>query len=158
MTFCAEEVNEFDVIICCFYFFYFFIVNQSRSDYPRSFSLFASISSCLVSLARLSLFPLFSHIFVLPIQFTTMNAGELLANSLSPGIVVLLSLSAPRRASDPRLNSQIRLRVKMPPKNSSRHPRRITCVASNPLSYHTFLTYLAMIFVRVAWVHAHARL
>lgn len=93
--------------------------------------------SCKISPFTPAPIPL-SHISALTIQFTTMNAGELLANSLSSGKVLCflvrpvaesrhsasflsltLSFRIPHNSNShpPLFYSQIRLRVKMPLKN-----------------------------------------
>lgn len=97
-----------------------------------SLSLF--IPSPLVRSLLSPLLPFPSHFSVLTIQFMTMNAGELLANSLSAGKPLCFQVLWPSRVSASRIPSspfdspipililplflpQIRLRVKMPHKN-----------------------------------------
>jgi hypothetical protein len=134
------------------------------------------------------LFPFLSHLSALTIQFMTMNAGELLANSLSSGNVLCrpLSVLRPSRPSAspspshspsefptipililPLFHSQIRLRVKMPLKNWSRHPGRTMCVERFYSSFrrtHPHPVSISPPFVdscppaHTARIHAHARL
>jgi hypothetical protein len=67
------------------------------------------------------LFPFLSHLSALTIQFMTMNAGELLANSLSSGNVLCrpLSVLRPSRPSASPSPSTLPFRI---PHNSNSHP------------------------------------